>query len=418
MNKRSLLSLLLCGILLIACLPLSGCGNDGKKLDGATLITYGDSLTAFGTWPLSVAEETNMYLFNGATGGINTKEALDRFDRYVTNREADFVTLCFGMNDLLMQAKNAPQVAPDQFKENLNTMCEKIIEMGATPLLMTSSYLNENVFYTSQGQQKSHYADVGGPLAWLDTYNEKVRELAEEKGYDLIDIRKACDDYAPTEFLASDGIHLGTVGNQVYTDTISAYLKEHFVSNPKADKITTRFPYKASPAEPAVTDIITYEPADWDTTNPDEMTFEKDESGALLISNNTGKWPDAQYTAKESVLVPYEGTELVYDFSTENVNTSILLFFGGSTPFAPTEGKYVCINSKLGVNVEGGSGDILKFQDVKGSIKLTDLGIPSTALDENNNLLISGVKIFAAGMIGQNVIVRQLAVSTTGAPNE
>lgn len=417
MKTRSLLSAILCIALLLVCLPLSGCSEPpADDFTGKALLTYGDSLTAFGTWPLSVAEEMNTYLLNTATGGINTKEALERFDRYVTNRDVDYVTLCFGMNDLLMQVKNVPQVKPDKFKENLKTMCEKIEEMGAVPLLMTSSYLDEDKFYTSQGQSERNYESVGGPLAWLDTYNDKTRELAEEEGYHLIDIRKECDAYSPKEFLDADGIHLGEVGNQVYTDTIVKYLKENFNFNPDAEKITDRFPTVSSPEEPAVTDFITYEPADWDTPNVDEMTFEKDEDGALHIANTNGRWPDAHYIAKECLLVPMKDSELVYDFSTTNVNASIILFFGGATPLATTEGKYVVINDKLGAKLETGSGDIMKNQDCKGSIKLSELDIPETALDDNGNLLISGVKIFVAGTPYQDVIIRQLAVSTQGAP--
>lgn len=415
---KKILSALLCIALLFGCVSMTGCDAKKQALDGATIITFGDSLTAFGTWPLSVAEEANMYLFNAATGGINTKEALERFDRYVANREPDFVTLCFGMNDMLTPYKNLPQVNPDDFKENMNTMCEKILEMGATPLLMTCSFLDESKFYSSQAQQPTNYEGNGGPLAWLDQYNDKVRELAEEKGYHMIDIREACNDYTPAEFLAQDGIHLGSVGNDVYTETIVTYLKENFKSNPNAKQITTRFPYVASPDEPAVTDIISYDPADWDAANPDELDLKQDDDGALLIANTNGQWPAAEYTAKESVLVPMEGSELVYDLSTANVNTSILLFFGGATPFAPTEGKYVVINAKLGVLTDPGSGDVKAYQKITGSVKLSDLGIPKTALDENGNVLFSGVKIFAAGTLGQPVTVRQLAVSTTGAPVE
>ena len=412
MKTRSLLSVFLCIAMLIGCLPLAGCGEPAAD------DFSGDSLTAFGTWPLSVAEEANMYLLNTATGGINTKEALERFDRYVTNREADYVTLCFGMNDLLMQFKGKPQVKPDNFKENLKTMCEKIKDMGATPLLMTCSYMDESKFFSSQGQSKRNYEDVGGPLAWLDVYNAKTRELAEEEGYHLIEIRNACDDYTPEEFLDPDGIHLGEVGNRVYTETIMAYLKENFNFNENAEKIKDRFPSVSSPAEPAVTDIVTYDPADWDSPVVEEIKFSQDNDGALHMSNTNSRWPEAHYVAKTSVLVPMEGSELVFDFTTKNVNASIILFFGGATPLATTHGKYVVINDKLGVKVDGGSGDILKNQNCKGSVKLTDLNIPETALDENGNLLISGVKIFVAGNAGQDVIVRQLAVSTQGAPKQ
>jgi len=175
---------------LLGCTVLGGCGNqaadgntaptaapvnkpdpnaiinpDAKPLDGATLVVFGDSLTAGGTWPISVAKENNMYVYNAAVGGINTDEAQLIFKRSVEPHNPDFVTICFGMNDLLMSAKNRPQVTLEEFKANLETLCEKVIAKGATPLLLTSSYLDEKKFYSSQNQRKKNYEDVGGPLA-------------------------------------------------------------------------------------------------------------------------------------------------------------------------------------------------------------------------------------------------------------
>lgn len=433
MKFKSILSMLLCGILLFGCCAMAGCSGDSDKdtdadntnkdsrvLDGAKLITYGDSLTAFGTWPLTVAENTNMYLFNGATGGINTKEGLARFESYVAAHDPDFVTLLFGMNDLLMQVKNVPQVTPDQFKANMKTMCEQVVALDAVPILLTSSYMDESIFFQVQAQNESYYEKVGTPLEWLDQYNAKVRELAAEEGYHMIDIREACNDYSVKEFLSSDGIHLGDKGNEVYAELISEYLLDNFTSDPDAEKITGRFPYKASPAEPATTDIISYDPADWVIPEEYTMNIVSGENGELLLSNLNGAWPAAEYSAKECVLVPVEGTELVFDFSTANVNTSILLFFGGATPHASTAGKYVAINTYLGVNTDC-VGDIYSNQDCKGSVLLSEIlkdSSASDAIDENGNVLISGARVFVAGNAAQNVTIRQLAVSTTGAPNE
>lgn len=418
MNMKRFLSIMLCGTLLFGCVGLSGCSKNENTLDGKKLVVFGDSLTAFGTWPLTAAENCNMYLFNGALGGTNTDEGLERFEKYVLTREPDFVTICFAQNDLLMEGVDQPQVTPDKFKENLKTMCEKVVEIGAVPILMTCSYMNESIWWSSQAQNRSHYVNAGTPTEWLDQYNAKVKELAEEGDYDLVDIRAACDEYAPSDFLTGDGVHLGDIGNEVFATLLTEHLQKKYGNDPKAEKITTRFPYKASPAEPAVTDIVSYDPAAWDTPVAKEMDFDTNEDGALLISNTNGKWPDAQYTADESVYVPLEGTQLVYDiFTSPGVNTSILLFFNGATPFAPTQGQYVAINSKLGVKTDAGSGDILSNQEIKGSIDLKDI-VPETAIDEKGNVLISGVKIYAAGGMYVPVVVNQLAVSTQGAPNE
>lgn len=419
MNMKRILSLMLCGTLLVGCVGMTGCSDKYENaLDGKKLVAFGDSLTAFGTWPLTTAENCNMYLFNGAVGGINTTEALERLDKYVIEREADFVTLCFGQNDLLMQGKDKPQVTPDQFKENLKTMCEKITAAGAIPILMTCSYMNESIWWTSQGQKTFHYENVGTPYEWLEQYCEKVRELAAEGNYDFVDIRKACDEYDVAEFLTDDGVHLADLGNQVYAELLTKHLQDKYGNNPRAKKIESRFPCISSPAEPAELPIISYDPADWDTPNAGEMEFDKNEEGHLLISNTTGRWPDAHYAADTSVYVPVEGTRLVCDFFTSpGVNTSIILFFNGATPFATTTGQYVVINTHLGVKTEPGSDDICSGQEVQKTIDLKDI-IPETAIDEKGNTLISGVKIYAAGGMYVPVVIRKLAVATNGEPNK
>ncbi len=389
---------------------------EDKVLDGAKLVVFGDSLTAYGTWPLMVAEETNMYLFNGAMGGINTTEALGRFEKYVANQQPDFVTFCFGQNDLLMEGKNNPQVTPEQFKANLKKMCEDTVALGATPILMTCSYMNENIWWGSQAQNRNHYTDVGTPIEWLDQYCNAVRELAAENGWGLVDIRKACDEHDVNKFLTDDGVHLAELGNQVYAEKLSAYLKANYTSDPNAEKITNRYPHVDTPAEPAVTDFVSYDSKYWDFDTA-VMGMANGDNGELKIYNKNGMWPEAHYAAVESVYAPLEGTELVFDFTTEpGINTSILLFFNGATPSAPSVNKHIVINKYLGCNTNE-VDDIVGGQTVKGSVKLTDLDLPSDAVDAKGNVLISGVKVFAAGQANKNVVIRQLALSTTGAPN-
>ncbi len=413
---KRLLGVCLAGTVLAA--GLAGCGPQKKILDGAKLVTFGDSLTALGSWPVSVAKDNNMHLFNGGNGGKTSEQALDLFDQYVANRDPDFVTVSFGMNDLIMEAPNVPRVSPDAYKENLRTICEKIIALDATPILLTVSYLDVDKFWTAQAQKQSDYSKVGTPLEWLDQYNAKVRELAKETGYDMIDIRAACDNYTPQEFL-SDGIHLSDVGNRVYTQVIDAYFAEHFARDKKAPVIESLVDYESSPAEPAVKDLISYSPADWYLPEPDTIEMSVDSDGAIHMANTNNRWPDAHYLMGKSYKVPLEGSELVYDFSTgKNVKTSIILFFGEATPNAYTEGQYLVINSALNVPTEDGSGDILNNQDVKGSIPLKNLGIPKESIDEKGNVLFSGVKLYVAGAVGDENVYRKLAVSTTGAPEE
>ncbi|MBQ9413731.1 MAG: hypothetical protein IJU16_01230 [Clostridia bacterium] len=397
---------------------VSGGGTTSvKALDGATLVTFGDSLTAFGDWPTAVAEACNMYVFNGAKGGITSKQGLDRFDKYVANRNPDFVTLSFGMNDLIMEGKNNPRVSPTAFKQNMKTLCERVKALNATPILLTVSYLDENKFWSTQGQTKSDYADVGSPLQWLDQYNAKVRQLAMEGGYDLVDIRPACDQYATSTFLVSDGIHLADVGNQVYTTLIATYLKNHFYQNANAAKLKSTLDYVAVPAGGELS-LITHDPADWDVDNNNKSVMQIKTSGsALQFCNTNGAWPAAIRALNHPVLVPYRAdTKLNFDFTTANVQTSILLFFGGASADSYKEGQYAGINQGLGLRLS--SGDIASNQTCTGSVSITSLGIPASAIDANGNVMISGIKFYASGTAYQNVTLRTLSVSSATAPVE
>ncbi|MBP5155303.1 MAG: SGNH/GDSL hydrolase family protein, partial [Clostridia bacterium] len=157
--------------------PVSQSGEPEKVYtDGKRLIVFGDSITALGSWGRTAAEALNMYFFNGAMGGITSAQGIDRFPAYVAGHDADFVTLLFGMNDLIMVSAGKPRVAPEQFEENMKTLVEMVRECGATPVLLTANPLDPDRFWSAQGQSPALYESVGGdPLAWLEVYNGVTR---------------------------------------------------------------------------------------------------------------------------------------------------------------------------------------------------------------------------------------------------
>ena len=175
--------------------------NTKKVLDGSKLVVFGDSLTALGSWGETLADELNMYYFNGAMGGITSEEGIGRFGAFVANREPDFVTLCFGMNDLLMTAENTPKVSVGDFKRNMIKLVGMVREAGAEPVIVTTNPLVNEVFFASQGQNPDWYKSVGTPLEWLDLYNEAAREAAAETGCLLAYVRKACEGLDPKEII-------------------------------------------------------------------------------------------------------------------------------------------------------------------------------------------------------------------------
>ena len=378
-----------------------------KVLDGSKLVVFGDSLTALGSWGETLADELNMYYFNGAMGGITSEEGIGRFGAFVANREPDFVTLCFGMNDLLMTAESTPKVSVVDFRSNMIKLVGMVRDAGAEPVIVTTNPLVNEVFFASQGQNPDWYRDVGTPLEWLDRYNEAAREAAAETGCLLADVRKACEGLDPKEIDAPDGIHLGEKGNGIFAETVKACLEESF------ERDTTVLPVernKYTEVKSGSARVISFDGSDWYTPKSGEMKFET-ENGALKISNTTGLWPDGQYVPSVPVAIDPSKGSLHIKMSTSGAGASLLLFFGFATPSAYTEGKYIVINEYLGVERDGYTGDIKPYQSCDVSIPLSSLKLSKDCCTDDGLLVFSGVKLFVAGTANQPVTVEALEIA-------
>ena len=376
-------------------------------IDGKKLVVFGDSITALGTWGKTTADELNMYFYNGAMGGITSAQGIDRFNAVVRSSGADFVTLCFGQNDLIMNTYNTPKVSLADFKTNMTQLVEMVREIGAVPILLTTNPLNPDVFWTAQGQNKDNYTEVGGdPLAWLDEYNRVTREVASETGCDLVDMRNEFSEKYYRNAL-SDGIHLNARGNEIFASALLNYFKARFDNDPNADRVGEEdLNVYVDGAEHV--DIISMDASSWYTLDSTLMKIESEE-GFIKFYNTNGLWPDAQYTPTNPIVVDYNSGVIYYDLVLGRVDTSILIFINGSTPSAYRNGEYYVINAKISDNVNA-AGDLCGPGEFKGSIKLTDLAIPK-AYQQDGNIVITGIKVFVAGTSYQTVTINELSVA-------
>lgn len=414
--KKLLLVLLSLSLVLCACTPEEGVSEAESDtvseesgvftpavLDNAMLVVFGDSITALGSWGKTVAENCNMRFFNGAKGGITSAEGLARFDTFVASRNPDYVTLCFGMNDLLMVSTNTPKVTPEQFKINMTKLVEKTVEIGAVPILLTTNSIDYAKFYSAQGQTEAMYGgrDI---KEWVNTYNEMTREVAAETGYPLIDLFAECSKYPETQVVCSDGIHLGDLGNRIFTEQISSYLLENFPTDPDAPKVNYDNSVTLSAGESA--SLVSFEKDMWYVEG---STITITGGDKLVMKNTDGLWPDAQYSLTEGVKVPVADTVLTVRVSTANVNTSILLFLDGAYPHAYSEGQYVIINPFLNCDTDSYTGDITANQTIDVDIPLSSLNISSSCI-RDGYVVFSGVKIYVAGTAYQAVTVEEMSV--------
>ncbi|MBQ9414028.1 MAG: hypothetical protein IJU16_02755 [Clostridia bacterium] len=403
--KKAIAGLLALALLLMA-LPfgaLAEVPEDAKLLDGATLVTLGDSITAMGVWPEAVATDLNMVLVNSGIGGDTTEDARNRFDRDVRAKDPDFVTIGLGTNDFV-RPSSSPQVSLARYRENLEYFVDEIRGMDAVPLFITPPYVRE-------GAYGGNYPD--GLNAALDEYVAVMRAIAEEKNVLLVDIHSACDAYAVSDFLVSDGVHLSALGKQVYAEEIEKVLTANFRTDPTAPRVE-------QPAAPEVEDgywtksFVSFDPADWLILKQGTMTI-TNQDGVLKIANTNGLWPEAHYSPSlsDTIAVPVEGSVLNIDF-TANCGTNVFFYFNGSTPTTHYDTNFVNMVSyfkqaipALRVN---SAGDIEPGQTVKCQIKLSSI-LSDDMIDENGNVLISGAKFYAVGTAGATLDIRELSVT-------
>ena len=418
------LSLLILIIFSIVC--ITSCGNKGDKvddkkgidennngevvntpkpyIDGKKLVVFGDSITALGTWGKGTAEELNMYFYNAAIGGITTKQGIERFKSTVVGSEADFVTICFGQNDLIMTGYNTPRITLDEFKQNLKELIRMALDIDAKPILLTTNPLNPDIFWEAQGQDKKNYELVGDPLGWLDEYNGATREVALETGTDLVDMRKEFSEKYFRNTL-SDGIHLNSRGNEIFKNALVNYFKERYDNDPNAPKVKEEDKNIYVTSSEHVS-IISMNKDNWYTADNTLLKIENNNE-SLVFYNTNGLWPEAHYTPNP-IVIDYETGVLYYDIEVKNVGTSIILFLNGSTASAYQNNEYVVINSYIADEVNA-AGDIIGPKTLKGSIDLKDLNLPKNVII-SGKLTISGIKVFVAGQAGQKVIINELSV--------
>lgn len=399
-----------CFLILMMLCGLCACGKEKPLLDGATLVTFGASNTALSQWPSEVATALNMNLVNAGIGGNTTAHGIDRFERDVASADPDFVSICFGTNDFYRKNGLDPQVTPEDYRQNLLTMVEKTTALGAVPILITSPFITE----TASGGA-ARYPE-GSVNAALDVYVDVMREVAKETKTALVDIHALCDEqYATTDFLSGDGVHLSPLGDKAFSDAVIAYMTEHFRQDPDAPRVEPPTAPTAQKGE-WTKSIVPDRPEDWLIIYPDTIVADTDKSGAVRFANTTGEWPEVHYSPKlqDGIAAPVSGSYLTIDLELEAA-TNILLFFNGNTPTVQTGNQYLSLTAAIKKQIPSlrvSGDDILGGQRVQCTISLLEL-TGGRFLRDDATLLFSGVKVFVIGDAGKTVTIRELSVTTT-----
>lgn len=408
---KKLLSVLLCVALTLSLVPLcfAAPAADAPLMDGATLVTFGDSITALSTWPQSVAQTLNMHLVNSGIGGNTTEHGIARFDRDVAAHNPDFVIMCFATNDFYRADGVNPRVSLTQYRANLQTFVDKVKALGAEPILMTPPFISEGA---SGGPSLYPEGTVNGAL---DTYVAVMREVASANSVGLIDIHSVCDNYSVSTFLISDGVHLSAQGNSVYTDTIVTFMQNNYRSDPTAPRVEQP---TAPEAEPGVwTKAIAPTDLDeWLIIYPDTMYGVQEADGSVSFANTNGLWPEVHYspTIDEGITAPVAGTYLTIDMEFE-AGSNVALFFNGPNPTLTYASTHVSLTKILKEKIPSlqiSGDDILGGQSVYTTLALEDI-VPSSFIADDGTVVFTGVKIFVVGAAHKKVTLKELSITTT-----
>lgn len=205
--------------------------NAAASPDTPVIVAFGDSITASGAWFAAINSRFGFNIINAGIGGNNTSDAKLRFSTDVLKKNPDIVIICFGMNDSALDM--AKHIEINAFKDNLRYFITTLKEKGIKVILATPNHIEESLYYTRH--DSSVFAPVGGAAAYVDSYCEAIRAVADEQGVYLADIRASCDNYPNRLSVVTDGVHPTTLGYSLYSALIGEQITKIYLGDANRD---------------------------------------------------------------------------------------------------------------------------------------------------------------------------------------
>ena len=179
----------------------------GKEGDGEGLFdSVGHSYVRVGENLLQACyPELSFRITNAGISGNTSRDLLERFDRDVASRPAQWISICIGINDVWRQF-DVPAIAeravlPDEYEHNVEQMILRVKDKVKGVFLLTPYYMEPN-------RQDSMRA------RW-DEYGAICRQLAEKHGCILVDMQAMYDRffrYCHSSRIAWDRVHPNQMG--------------------------------------------------------------------------------------------------------------------------------------------------------------------------------------------------------------
>ena len=170
-----------------------------------------------------------------ALDGIDTGYALKRFGRMVTALDPDWVVVMLGLNDA-QPAGQRTQIAPSAFQNNLLGLVDRILTLGARPVLVAPN-----------PRLNCCAGDMPQQVDLMPPYVAALRQTAEQADLPCVDIyARFCGGDWQT--LMPDGVHPGVAGHRLIADTLASELACFWPSTQPAESATTNDPERHASA--------------------------------------------------------------------------------------------------------------------------------------------------------------------------
>ncbi len=212
---------------------LFGCASRNSALRSEQrIIFFGDSITEQGVKPNgyvtiirdSLAATGYRHEVIGAgISGNKISDLLSRVENDVLAKKPSIVVIYIGINDVWhfeFVSRGISGTPKEKFEAGLKKLITGIQSAGAKVILCTPSVIGEK----NDGSNKYD--------AMLDSYSAVSRQVAQETGSALCDLRKAFIGYlrisnpanAEKDILTTDGVHLNDAGNRFVADEMMTAL--------------------------------------------------------------------------------------------------------------------------------------------------------------------------------------------------
>jgi len=181
----------------------------GDSITDGVLHTFGhrDYTELFSERIRSELERHMDIIINTAISGNNIRDLLSSFDWRVTQFNPDVVFLMIGMND----CSDINDISIKEFESNLLKLTNKIINLGAIPILQTTCPI-------LPGQAPDR-------LPYFDSYMDIIRKIASECNLPLIDHNQFWKEHLDNHFYwMSNEFHPNHYGHIMFAKYIYSCL--------------------------------------------------------------------------------------------------------------------------------------------------------------------------------------------------